>query len=178
MYKCDFCDDERYIGDGTISCPKCNAEVPKTKAQPGDLVIVNNKEFSFGKYSAGDVLEVISANEAAVQTRKGELFNEEFDVIDSSKVIDIVAKLVRKNSALEHQVRMTQNNVEGLAQEIASLTSKLNELREITDSNLADERDKAYNFSFNYQVSKEADVMKIAEELAKLTKESDAECSR
>ncbi|MGG2024238.1 hypothetical protein AB1282_00370 [Gottfriedia sp. S16(2024)] len=154
---------------------KSNAQ---QKAQAGDLILVTNTQFSFGKYSAGDILEVLSANDAGVQTVKGAVFNEEFDVVDSSKLIDVVAKLIRKNSALETQVRMTQNNTETLAQEIASLTSKLNELREITESNLSDirfldERDKAYNFSVNLRIDREADVITIADTIAKLTKGGD-----
>ncbi|MFC9744172.1 hypothetical protein ACFVKC_40515 [Streptomyces noursei] len=123
----------------------------------------------------------MSANDAGVHTLKGEVFNEEFDVIDSSKVIDVVAKLVRKNSALENQVRMTQNNTEGLAQEIASLTSKVNELREITESNTADivfldERAQTHNFAVNLRIDRESDVGALTELFTKiLSKDGAAE---
>jgi hypothetical protein len=146
---------------------------PQRKANPGDLILVTNPKFAFGKYDGGDIFEVLSANDAGVLTPKGQIFNEEFDVVDSSKLIDIVAKLVRNQLTLESQLRMTQHNVETLAQENASLTSKLNELREITDSNLADirfldERGEAHQISVNLRIDRGVDVMKIAEELTKL----------
>jgi hypothetical protein len=24
MYFCDYCEDEKWIGDGSVNCPKCN----------------------------------------------------------------------------------------------------------------------------------------------------------
>lgn len=26
MYQCDYCEDDRWIGDGSVPCPKCNTE--------------------------------------------------------------------------------------------------------------------------------------------------------
>jgi hypothetical protein len=150
------------------------------KANPGDLILVTNPMTSFGKYAGGDIFEVLSANDAGVLTPKGQIFNEEFDVVDSSKLIDIVVKLVRNQSTLESQLRMTQHNVETLAQENASITSKLNELREITESNLSDirfldERGETHQIAVNLRIDREADLEAISEVLTKLTKGSVSE---
>jgi hypothetical protein len=67
---------------------------------------------------------------------------------------------------------MTQHNVETLAQENASLTSKLNELREITESNLADirfldERGEAHQIAVNLRIDREADLTEVLTKLMK-----------
>jgi hypothetical protein len=145
-----------------------------TKANVGDLILVTNAMFPNGKYSNGDIIEVIKVNEASVVTKKGELFNEEFDLV-SYDVTHTLAMLVRRISSLEDQLRMTQGNVETLAQETSSLESRQKEQREIIESNLSDivlldERTLAHNISVNLRIDREADVSKIAEVLTKLTK--------
>jgi hypothetical protein len=127
--------------------------------------------FPDGKYSNGDILEVTEVKEASVLTPKGELFDEEFDV----KLLDILKTLARRVSSLEDQLRMTQGNVETLAQESANLSAKLNETSELTEMALSDivfldERTMAHNISVNLRIDREADVSSIAEMLTKLTK--------
>jgi hypothetical protein len=141
------------------------------KANVGDLILVTNAMFPSGKYSNGDILEVTEVKEASVLTPKGELFDEEFDVT----LIDILKTLARRVSSLEDQLRMTQGNVETLAQESADLSAKLNETRELTEMALSDivfldERTMAHNISVNLRIDREADVSSIAEVLTKLTK--------
>jgi hypothetical protein len=146
------------------------------KANVGDLILVTNAMFPGGKYSNGDILEVTEVWEASVLTQKGELFNEEFDV----KLLDILKTLARRVSSLEDQLRMTQGNVETLAQESANLSAKLNETSELTEMALSDivfldERTMTHNISVNLRIDREADVSSIAEVLTKLTKGSVAE---
>lgn len=148
------------------------------KANEGDLIIVTNTIASFGKYAAGDIIEVLATTEDGVRTAKGELFNDEFEVIETHKFIDIIATLARRTSALENQLRMTQGNIETLAQEMASLESRQKEQREIIESNISDivlldERTAAHNISVNLRIDREADVSKIAEEIAKLIANGD-----
>jgi hypothetical protein len=144
------------------------------KANVGDLILVTNEMFPGGKYSNGDILEVTEVKEASVLTPKGELFNEEFETV-SYDVTHILAILARRVSSLEDQLRMTQGNVETLAQENANLSAKLNETSELTEMALSDivfldERTMAHNISVNLRIDREADVSSIAEVLTKLTK--------
>jgi hypothetical protein len=152
-----------------------------SKAQPGDLILVTNAMFPNGnKYEDGDTLTVISSEDATVTTEKGRLFNEEFEVVNSDRLIDIISNLARRVSSLEDQLRMTQGNVETLAQENANLSAKLNETSELTEMALSDivfldERTMTHNISVNLRIDREADVSSIAEVLTKLTKGSVAE---
>jgi F0F1-type ATP synthase delta subunit len=148
------------------------------KAQPGDLILVTNAMFPSGKYVNGDILTVISSDDASATTDKGRLFDEEFKVVSSDKLIGIVANLIRRVSSLEDQLRMTQGNFETLAQENATISAKVNETRELTDMALddivfLDERTMAHNISVNLRIDREADVTAIAEVLTKLTKGGD-----
>jgi hypothetical protein len=148
------------------------------KANVGDLILVTNAMFPSGKYSNGDILEVTEVKEASIITPKGELFDEEFDV----SLIDILKTLARRVSSLEakleifdSQLRMTQGNVETLAQENANLSAKLNDTSELTemapsDIVFLDERTMAHNISVNLRIDREADISAIAEALTKLTK--------
>jgi hypothetical protein len=142
-----------------------------SKANVGELILVTNAMFPSGKYSNGDILEVTEVKEASVLTPKGELFDEEFGVT----LIDILKTLARRVSSLEDQLRMTQGNVETLAQENANLSAKLNETSELTEMALSDivfldERTMAHNISVNLRIDREADISAIAELLTKLTK--------
>jgi TolA-binding protein len=114
------------------------------------------------------------AMEASVLTPRGELFNEEFDV----KLLDILKTLARRVSSLEDQLRMTQGNVETLAQENANLSAKLNETSELTEMALSDivfldERTMAHNFSVNLRIDREQDIDKLAEAFTKLVTKGD-----
>jgi hypothetical protein len=147
-----------------------------SKANAGDLILVTNAMFPVGdKYTNGDILTVISSDDSYTATEKGRLFTEEFEVVNSDKLIDIISNLARRVSSLEDQLRMTQGNVETLAQENANLSAKLNEINELTEMALSDivfldERTMAHNISVNLRIDREADVSSIAEVLTKLTK--------
>jgi hypothetical protein len=149
-----------------------------TKATPGDLIIVTNAIFPSGnKYANGDILTVISSDDASATTPQGRIFNEEYEVV-TDNIATILSNLVRRVSSLEDQLRMTQGNVETLAQENANLSAKLNETCELTEMALSDivfldERTMAHNISVNLRIDREADVTAIAEVLTKLTKGGD-----
>jgi hypothetical protein len=153
--------------------------ITMAKANVGDLILVTNAMFPGGKYSNGDIFEVIEVNEDNVRTSKGALFNEEFEIV-SQNLLGVIANLARRVSSLEDQLRMTQGNVETLAQESANLSAKLNETSELTEMALSDivfldERTMAHNISVNLRIDREADVSSIAEALTKFTKGGDAE---
>jgi hypothetical protein len=53
MYQCDYCEDDKWIGDGRVPCPKCNVkpysdeDYTKAKQQGFDLDNWNDYETYF-----------------------------------------------------------------------------------------------------------------------------------